>query len=150
VRLPQRVREKFREFGRAGGRKRAARMDAASRRAVASRAAAARWLRRRFGSASFAELGLPGGRFVDAGLADLACGRTTVESLAVSLAAPRLRREGIPLGQVQDHPEERLYLLIRESAGDLAHARYNAVLRQMASFADACGQARRDRAQRAP
>jgi hypothetical protein len=68
------------------------------RRSVARRAAAARWIRHRFGDASFETLGLPGGRLVDVGLADLAAERTTPESLAVSIAAPRLRREGVPVG----------------------------------------------------
>lgn len=69
----------------------------------------------------------------------------TPESLAVSLAAPRLRREGVPVGNVLDDPERRLYELLSRSEGDLAHARYNAWLRRLASFADACRLARVDR-----
>jgi hypothetical protein len=149
MQLPPEIRARFRRFGRAGGRERAARMSPAARRAVASRAAVARWVRRRFGSSRFEELGLPGGRFVDVGLADLARGRCTVESLAVAVAAPRLRREGIPLGEVHDDPEARLYALIARDSPDLAHARYGAVLRQMASFADACRGARRTQEGRA-
>ena len=94
-------------------------------------------------------LGLPGGEIVDAGLADLAAGKVTVESLLVSLAAPRLRREGVPLGPVYADPERRLYALLTRRDGDLAHARYGAYLRQMASFADACRAARLDRGRRA-
>lgn len=149
MKLPTDVRERFRRFGRAGGRKRAAGMAPDARRSVARRAAAARWIRRRFGSASFAELGFPGGELVDAGLGELADGKVTVGSLLVSLAAPRLRREGIPVGQVHETPEARLYALIERSAGDLAHARYGAYLRQMASFADACRRSRRGRSRRA-
>lgn len=79
---------------------------------------------------------------MDAGLEDLAYGRATRESLAVSLAAPRLRREGVPLGDALEDPERRLYRLLARTEGDLAHARYNACLRQLVSFADACHLAR--------
>ena len=98
---------------------------------------------------SFEALGLPGGAAVDAGLADLASGRTTPESLAVSLAAPRLRREGVPVGPVLDEPERRLFELLSHAEGDLTHARYTAWLGQLASFADACRVARIDRKHRA-
>jgi hypothetical protein len=87
---------------------------------------------------------------VDAGLADLAAGLETPESLLVSLAAPRLRREGVPLPSLLlPQPEERLYRLLEATSGDLAHARYRAWLAQAASFADACRTARRDREHRA-
>jgi hypothetical protein len=117
-------------------------MSPETRQAVAQRAASTRWIRERFGDSSFAALGLPGGEIVDAGLADLAAGRTSPESLAVSLAAPRLRREGIPVGSVQADAEDRLYDLLARASGDLAHARYSAWLRQLVSFADACHTAR--------
>jgi hypothetical protein len=113
-------------------------MEPAARTAVARRAAMVRWIRQRFGAGSFQELGLPGGDLVDAGLAALAASRTTPESLAVSLAAPRLRREGVPVGATLEDPERRLFELLSRSEGDLAHARYNAHLRQLVSFADAC------------
>lgn len=120
-------------------------MSPAERRAVARRAATARWIRDRFGAPSFQRLGLPGGELVDAGLSDLASGRATPESLAVSLAAPRLRREGVPIGTVLDDPERRLFEMLERTEGELAHARYNAYLRQMVSFADACRLARERR-----
>jgi len=109
-----------------------------ARRSVARRAATARWIRRRFGAPTFETLGLPGGELVDAGLADLASERVTPESLAVSIAAPRLRREGVPVGPTLEDPERRLFGLLQDTEGDLAHARYNARLRQLVSFADAC------------
>jgi hypothetical protein len=145
MKLPKELREQFRRHGRTGGRARAASMTPEGRIAVARRAATARWIRKRFGSKSFDEHGLPGGAAIDAGLADLADGRVTVESLLVSLAASRLRREGIPLGTIHTDPEERLYELLSKSSGDLAHARYGAYLRQVSSFADACCRARLDR-----
>lgn len=145
MRLPEEIREAFRRYGRAGGRARAARMTPERRKQVARRAATARWIRERFGAASFEALGLPGGQIVDAGLDDLAAGKATEESLAVSLAAPRLRREGIPVSAPLADPEERLYASLAATNPDLAHARYGAWLRRMVSFADACRSARIDR-----
>jgi hypothetical protein len=116
-----------------------------ARSAAARRASTARWVRERFGSADFASLGLPGGEVIDAGLADLAAGVSSPESLLVSLAAPRLRREGVPVGVVESDPDDRLYRLLERSEGDLAHARYNALRAQVVSFADACRLARVDR-----
>src|SRR5262245_37381371 len=124
MRLPGSIREQFRRYGRAGGRKRSAGLTPGARSTIARGAAAARWIRARFGAPSFGALGLPGGFLVDAGLADLAAGRVTVESLLVSLAAPRLRREGVPVGPVQADPEQRLYELLCRTEGDLAHSRY--------------------------
>ena len=125
-------------------------MTGEARTAVARRAATARWIRNRFGSSSFEALGFPGGDLVDAGLADLAGGRVSAESLLVSLAAPRLRREGVPLSAVHADPEDRLFQWLSRSSGDLAHARYGAYLRQASSFADACRRVRLDRKRRAP
>jgi len=150
MKLPSEVRERFRRYGSAGGRARAARLSPAARKRVARDAAAARWILQRFGASRFESLGLPGGDLVDAGLADLSRGRTTVESLLVSLAAPRLRREGVPLGSTQRDPEARLYALLTRSAGDLAHARYNAYLGQIVSFANACRGSRIARGDHAP
>jgi len=151
MKLPDDIRKQFVRYGRRGGKARAARLHADGRRAIAQRAASSRWIRERFGASSFTELGLPGGDVVDAGLADLADGTVSPASLAVSLAAPRLRREGVPvsLESAQPDAEDRLYEMLSESAGDLAHARYAAHLEQIASFADACRLARRQRASRA-
>ncbi|MCY4377935.1 MAG: hypothetical protein OXC31_29605 [Spirochaetaceae bacterium] len=60
----------------------------------------------------FADLGLPGGDMVDERLTDLASGRTSAASLLVSLAAPRLRREGVPVTNTQPDPELQLYRLL--------------------------------------
>lgn len=70
-------------------------------------------------------------------------------SLLVSLAAPRLRREGVPLVSVHENAEDRLYEILSRSEGDLAHSRYGAYLRQITSFADAARVARVDRVGRA-
>ena len=145
MRLPEDIRRRFIRYGRQGGKARADRVDAEGRRAIARRAASSRWIRERFGAPSFGALGLPGGDIVDSGLAHLADGTVSPESLVVSLAAPRLRREGVPvpIGTVHMDAEDRLYDLLSAVAGDLAHARYAAYLEQIASFADACHLARR-------
>ena len=143
MKLPKTVRDRFRAYGRAGGQARAANMSPETRRAVARRAAIHRWTRARFGAASFEALGLPGGEIIDAGLVALAGGEESVESLLVSLAAPRFRREGVPIPQdVFADAEMRLYRLLEQTNGDLAHARFLAYLRQAASFADACAMVR--------
>lgn len=143
MKLPNTVRDRFRAYGRAGGRARAARMSSEARRTVARKAAIRRWTRVRFGSASLGALGLPGGEVIDAGLDALAAGEVSVESLVVSLAAPRLQREGVPLpGRLIPDADLRLYRLLERTSGDLAHARYLAYLRQVASFADSCSAAR--------
>jgi hypothetical protein len=142
MRLPKEVRERFVRYGREGGKARAVRMSSDARRATARRAASSRWIRERFGASSFAGLGLPGGEVVDIGLAHLADGTISAESLVVSLAAPRLRREGVPITALQADPENRLYELLARAQADLAHARYAAHLEQIRSFADACRFAR--------
>lgn len=122
-------------------------MPQEARSAIACRAAIRRWLRVRFGADSFQALGLPGGEIVDAGLADLAAGRETVASLLVSEAAPRLRREGVPVPRrLLPDARERLYRELERRSAGLAHARFTAHLRQVASFADACAALRRRRA----
>ena len=142
MKLPEDVRERYQAFGRTGGRARARNLDPGRRTEIARRAATARWVRRRFGASRFADLALPGGELVDEGLTDLASGRTSAASLLVSLAAPRLRREGVPVANPQPNPELQLYRLLSSTEGDLAYARYNAQLRLIVSFADSCSVAR--------
>lgn len=143
MKLSKAVREQFRAYGRAGGRARAKRMSPEARTSVARQAAVRRWTRARFGISSFAEGALPGGALVDAGLSDLAAGVESVGSLLVSLAAPRLQREGVPIPRAaMEDGELRLYRLLEREHGELAHARYLAHLQQLESFADACSAAR--------
>lgn len=150
MKLPDSVRERFRAYGRDGGRARAARMSPEARRVVARQAAVHRWIRVRFGVDRFETLGLPGGEIVDAGLAALSRGEESAASLLVSLAAPRLKREGVPLPRtIFTNADVRLYRLLEAKSGDLAHARYLACLRQASSFADACCNARVIRGKRA-
>ena len=67
MRLSKEAREAFRKEGRKGGLARARRLSAGDRRAIARQAAVRRWIRVRFGDASFAALGLPGGAMIDQG-----------------------------------------------------------------------------------
>ncbi len=144
MKLPPDIRARFREFGRTGGVARAAKTSPERRQAIARKAAFNRWTQARFGSTSFAAIGLPGGDLVDAGLEDLANGQVSLASLLVSLAAPRLRREGVPVTVTDDDPDHRLYAMLSQTEGDLAHARYNAYRQRIVSFANACSSARID------
>lgn len=80
---------------------------------------------------------LPGAEIVQQGLDDLANGHLTINSLLVSLGAPRLRRVGFDLPQTFPDAEHRLYQLLAEESGDAAHARYNALVRRLVSFENA-------------
>ena len=84
----------------------------------------------------------PGAELVEKGLADLAEGAVTTESLLVSVGAPRLRRLGFELLSPFEDAEERLYLLLAESDPAGAHARYNALVRRLVSFERAAESAR--------
>ena len=81
--------------------------------------------------------GLPGHELVSAGLADLAAGRESEESLLVRMAAPRLRALGfeVPAGG-GEQPSHRLYELLTERDRG-AHSRYNALVGRIVSFARA-------------
>lgn len=78
---------------------------------------------------------LPGEALVERGVNDLSAGRETESALAVATAATRLRAAGVDVPAFDlSHPSHRLYQLLAESAGDDAHGRYNAMLRQLVSF----------------
>ncbi len=77
---------------------------------------------------------LPGGEFIEAGLADLKRGVVSVEALLASIAAPRLARIGIDIPGAIADPERKLYDLLAQSDPDSAHSRYNALIRRLVSF----------------
>jgi hypothetical protein len=77
----------------------------------------------------------PGGELIRRGLDDLAEARESTEALLVLIGAPRLRRLGLDIPEVQGiPPEHRLYDLLMRSNPDGAHSRYNALIRRLVSF----------------
>ncbi|HJS25736.1 MAG TPA: hypothetical protein VJ913_01245 [Actinomycetota bacterium] len=78
--------------------------------------------------------GLPGAELVERGLADLERGIESVESLLVSIGAPRLRALGIELEAPIPSPEHQLYAVLAAGGSDSAHSRYNALIRRLVSF----------------
>ncbi|MFN6963916.1 MAG: hypothetical protein ACK4S4_09135 [Pyrinomonadaceae bacterium] len=78
---------------------------------------------------------LPGEEIITQGISDLADGNETIPALLVAIGAPRLRRLGIAIpSDLPDSPEHRLYDLLRSTAGDAAHSKYNALVRRLVSF----------------
>jgi hypothetical protein len=80
---------------------------------------------------------LPGGDLVSKGLADLAVSRVTLEALLVSIAAPRLRAQGVLVPEPLPDAEHRLYEQLAAEGADSAHSRYNALLRRLTAFESA-------------
>lgn len=80
---------------------------------------------------------LPGGDLVEKGLADLAAGVESDESLLVAIGAPRLRTLGFDVPDTVGGPEMRLYLRLAETDSDSAHSRYNSLVRRLVSFENA-------------
>ena len=60
-----------------------------------------------------------------------------MESLLVSVGAPRLRDLGFLVRASFEDPEERLYLLLARGDAAGAHSRYNALVRRLVSFEQA-------------
>ena len=77
---------------------------------------------------------LPGDELIRPGLRDLEDGVESIESLVVSIGAPRLRQAGITIGEPLEAPEARLYRLLSDAHGDAAHSRYNALIRRLTSY----------------
>ena len=83
---------------------------------------------------------LPGYDLLGRGLADFAAGVTSVESLLVAIAAPRLADLHVLelRGAVAETDAElRLYALLGEQGAPDPYSRYNALLRQLSSFVHA-------------
>lgn len=82
---------------------------------------------------------LPGAEMVCRGLADLRCGRESIDALLVVIAYPRFTRLGAVIPATLLTPfvpdtELRLYrLLCRQQPRD-PYSLYNALLRQLASY----------------
>jgi hypothetical protein len=78
--------------------------------------------------------GIPGAELISKGIEDLARGEETVESLLVSIGAPRLRSLGLRLDSTFEDAEHRLYALLGKEHGDNAHGQYNALVRRLVSY----------------
>jgi hypothetical protein len=77
---------------------------------------------------------LPGNDLVRQGIEDLSRGVESVPALLVSIGAPRLRMLGFEVPNVISLPERRLYQRLWSDDPDVAHARYNALIRRLISF----------------
>jgi hypothetical protein len=88
------------------------------------------------------EAGLPGSELVAQGLRDLEQGVETIESLLVSMSAPRLRALGLVVGTPFADPELRLYRRLGAEHGAAAHGKYNALVRRIVSYQRAAACAR--------
>jgi hypothetical protein len=78
--------------------------------------------------------GIPGAELISKGIEDLARGEETVESLLVSIGAPRLRSLGLRLDSTFEDAEHRLYSLLGKEHGVNAHSQYNALVRRLVSY----------------
>lgn len=78
----------------------------------------------------------PGADLIALGLEDLARGSLTEEALLVAAAAPRLRSLGLEVAPITvEAPLHRLYELLASTDAGAAHARYNALVGRIVSFA---------------
>lgn len=77
---------------------------------------------------------LPGGDFVERGLADLAAGKESVESLTLRVGSRRLRELGFPVTEGAADPGHALYLRLIAEDPRRGYSRYNALLRRLSSF----------------
>jgi hypothetical protein len=77
---------------------------------------------------------LPGEDLIRRGLDDLAAGVESVESLLVSIGAPRLTGLGVTVENPFPSPEHRLYKLLSKEEPVSAHSRYNALIRRLVSY----------------
>jgi hypothetical protein len=77
---------------------------------------------------------LPGEDLIHTGLADLARGKESLESVLVSIGAARLRQLGFRVPAPVQSPEHRLYELLAAEDPDAAHSMYNALIRRLVSF----------------
>lgn len=82
---------------------------------------------------------LPGAELILAGIRDASRGETTAASLLVEIAAPKLRRLGLAIPENFGSPdaELRLYEQLGRSGAVDPYGEYNALLRQLTSFAHA-------------
>lgn len=142
--MDPKVRAYLAEIGRRGGARSRRTLTAEQARAMVARREGRRCI------AAFdrmaALIGLtdaPAFDLVHAGIRDLAEGRPSAEAMLVSIAAPRLVLLGLRVPTSLPQPEEQLFDRLVALHGDGAHARYNALIRQIVSFARAVPLAQR-------
>lgn len=85
------------------------------------------------------EASLPGEDLVRQGLDDLARKQMTDCSLLVLIAAPALKRLGVPIGE-QPFPkpyEHQLFARLEQRLGAAAHSHYNSLIRRIVSYTHA-------------
>jgi len=121
------VRKYLSAIGQRGGRKSRRVLDSETARAMVRVREARRAHRRNYGR-------YPGGDLVERGLKDLEAGHESIDSLLVSIGAPRLRRLGFDIERPFSSAEHRLYDLLAQEAPGRAHSRYNALIRRLVSF----------------
>src|SRR5215813_8338939 len=83
---------------------------------------------------------LPGGEILRNGLKDLEHGITSIDSLLVLVAAPRLTRCGIPIPQVRSPaglPEHDLFRRLCVEHGPEAYRHYRSLMRRLVSLENA-------------
>jgi len=83
--------------------------------------------------------GLPGAELIDQGLRDLARGLDSPAAAAIEIVAPRLRliERSLPRQDFEQYPELVLYQRLVDGGVPDAFSTYNAILRQLMSFASA-------------
>lgn len=139
--ISQDVLKYMRAIGKKGGQARAKNMHQADRSAQARKAVLSRWMKGRFKTDCFANMGIPGSDIVDAGLQDLANGNfLSVNALAVEEVRHRLRFLGVPVPKFKNKITESRFLLyqkMKQKHGDMAYARFCALLERVDSFCDA-------------
>jgi len=121
------VRKYLSVIGRRGGQKSRRVLNPEAAREMVRVREARRAQRRRYAP-------YPGGDRIARGLKDLEEGRESIDSLLVSIGAPRLRRLGLDIERPFSTAEHRLYHLLAQDAPDRAHSRYNALIRRLVSF----------------
>ena len=81
---------------------------------------------------------LPGEQLVAQGVADLLAQRRSPAAMVVALARERLVAVGVEVPEVTvDRAAHELYALLAADDATGAHSRYNALIRQIASYARA-------------
>lgn len=135
------IKSYLKSIGQKGGQQRAKNMSAKDRAIQARRSIFVRWMRERFNTTHFEDLGLPGADLIDSGLQDLVNGNlSTPNALAVAELKPKLCFLGVPVPSITNkitNSRQKLYKIFETEHKDMAHARFTAFLERLDSFCDA-------------